>query len=104
MADFFTYREQRASKPYVCEVCKKKIAPGTTYEYRFWKDSGDVFYSRYHLDCARAVDDYCRENNYDECDIDAMRQDFIETKCTVCKNAKQCEPNKHSWCDKFKEG
>lgn len=38
MADFFTARQQKASKPYECEVCGKKISSGTKYEYRFWKD------------------------------------------------------------------
>lgn len=104
MAEFFTFREQKASKPYECEVCGKKIAPGTIYEYRFWKDCGDTYYSRLHLKCAQAVDDYCRENGYDEYDLDAMRQDFIEAKCSVCKkNTGRCEPNRNSWCDKFKE-
>lgn len=101
---FITTRQQKASKPYKCEVCGKKIAKGQKYEYRFWAD-GDTYYSRLHLDCAQEVDDYCRENDYDEYDVDAMRQDFIEQKCSVCKNRKdQCEPNRYCWCEKFKEG
>lgn len=58
-----------------------------------------------HLECAEAVDDYCRENDYDEYDLGAMRQNFIEEKCCVCKKrTKRCKPNRKSWCDKFEEG
>ncbi len=105
MADFFTARQQKASKPYECEVCGRKISSGTKYEYRFWKDGGSTYYSRMHLECAEAVDDYCRENDYDEYDLVAMRQNFIEEKCCVCKKrTKRCKPNRKSWCDKFEEG
>lgn len=105
MADFFTFREQRASKSYKCDICGKKITKGTVYEYRFWKDNGVTYQSRLHLDCAQAVDNYCHENNYDEYDRDTMRLDFVENKCSVCKNRTgQCKPNRNSWCDKFKEG
>ncbi|MCX4355916.1 MAG: hypothetical protein OSJ43_06780 [Oscillospiraceae bacterium] len=104
MASFFTFRQQTASKPYKCEVCGKTIPAGEKYEYRFWKEGNDTFSSRLHLDCAQAVDDYCRENDYDEYDIGAMRQNFIEQKCSVCSNHKgRCKPNRHCWCEKFKE-
>jgi hypothetical protein len=54
MLEFYSKRNVKAKKQHICDNCGKAIELGETYSYLAYKDDGEIWQIKSHLDCEQA--------------------------------------------------
>ena len=93
MMEFSRSAKYTAKKPHKCFLCDEEISKGEKYERYTGKYDGDFFDQCFHRSCAALIDEFARDQQEEEYDVDWVSDWLYGRVCDDCTGKDDCNEN-----------
>ena len=90
MGELCSITQRKAKKTHICNICGKRICPGSEYVFARSGQDGRFWYNKQHIHCDAIASAYTQEYGGIE-QVDNVIDWLIDKVCIVCPERVTCD-------------